>query len=38
MITSLIIMPPLALTEDDIDEAVSALDDALTISDAALEA
>ena len=37
MINTLIIAPPLTITEDDIDEAVSALDDALAVSDAAME-
>jgi taurine--2-oxoglutarate transaminase len=37
MINTLIIAPPLTITEDDIDEAVAVLDDALDVSDAAME-
>ncbi len=36
MINTLIIAPPLTITESDIDEAVSVLDDALDVSDAAM--
>jgi len=38
MINTLIIAPPLPITEDDIDEAVAALDAALEVSDTAMEA
>ncbi|ADD07293.1 pyridoxal phosphate-dependent aminotransferase (plasmid) [Natrialba magadii ATCC 43099] len=37
MINTLIIAPPLTITEDDIDEAVSVLDEALEVSDAAMD-
>ncbi|WP_338727300.1 aminotransferase class III-fold pyridoxal phosphate-dependent enzyme [Haladaptatus sp. DJG-WS-42] len=37
MINTLIIAPPLTITEDEIDEAVAALDTALEVSDAAME-
>jgi taurine--2-oxoglutarate transaminase len=37
MINTLIVAPPLTITEDDIDEATSALDDALAVSDAAMD-
>jgi taurine--2-oxoglutarate transaminase len=36
MINTLIVAPPLTIGEDDIDEAVRALDDALTVADAAM--
>ncbi|WP_115864671.1 aminotransferase family protein [Halorussus litoreus] len=37
MINTLVIAPPLTITEDDVDEAVSHIDDALSVSDAAME-
>ena len=37
MINTLIVAPPLTITQDDIDEAISALDDALAVSDAAMK-
>ncbi|MFC6797115.1 MULTISPECIES: aspartate aminotransferase family protein [unclassified Haladaptatus] len=37
MINTLIIAPPLTISEDEIDEAVAALDTALEVSDAAME-
>jgi len=37
MINTLIIAPPLTITEDEIDEAVAGIDDALSVSDAAME-
>ncbi len=37
MINTLIIAPPLPITEDDVDEAVAALDVALEVSDAAMD-
>ena len=37
MINTLIIAPPLTITEDEVDEAVAVLDDALDTSDAAME-
>jgi len=37
MINTLIIAPPLPITEPDIDEAVDVIDDALEVSDAAME-
>jgi taurine--2-oxoglutarate transaminase len=37
MINTLIIAPPLPITEDDVDEAVAALDEALAVSDEAME-
>ena len=37
MINTLIIAPPLPITEDDIDEAIEALDVALDVSDAAMD-
>ncbi|QFU84686.1 aminotransferase family protein [Natronorubrum aibiense] len=36
MINTLIIAPPLTITEDDIDEAIEVLDDALEVSDGAM--
>lgn len=36
MINTLIIAPPLPITESDIDEAIAGLDDALTIADEAM--
>lgn len=38
MINTLIIAPPLTITEDEIDEAITALDAALAVSDDAMEA
>ncbi|MFB6185066.1 MAG: aspartate aminotransferase family protein [Haloarculaceae archaeon] len=38
MINTLIIAPPLSITEDDVDEAIEALDAALEVSDAKMEA
>jgi len=37
MINTLVIAPPLTITEDDVDEAVSHIDDALSVSDDAME-
>lgn len=37
MINTLIIAPPLPITEPDIDEAIDVIDDALEVSDAAME-
>ena len=37
MINTLIIAPPLAITEDEIDEAIDAIDAGLTVSDNAME-
>ena len=37
MINTLIVAPPLTITEDEVDEAVAALDAALDVSDAAME-
>jgi taurine--2-oxoglutarate transaminase len=37
MINTLIIAPPLTITEDDVDEAVEAIDTALEVSDEAMD-
>ncbi len=36
-VNTIVVTPPLTITEADVDEAVAALDEALTISDAAME-
>jgi taurine--2-oxoglutarate transaminase len=36
MINTLIVAPPLSITRDEVDEAVSHIDDALTVADRAM--
>ena len=36
-VNTIVVTPPLTITEDEVDEAVNALDEALEISDAAMD-